>query len=130
MSLLRISYFKFTHFFRLKILTCSKSIAELARKSQLKAVKLRGMVADGTRLLYLSLCSELFLFSQCHFILSHNIIIGSPYILALLAITSQMNTVCQKTVTNDIASLGMYLRRVPGMFLHLFIHLKMIMRFI
>jgi hypothetical protein len=96
----------------LKILTSSENMAELARKANIKVSTLRSMVADGTKLLYLSLCGEEF--SCCHFLTSHNVIIASPYILALLAITGQKAMVCRKTITNDISSLGTYFRQVPG----------------
>lgn len=111
----------------LKILTSSASMAELARKRGMGVERLKTMVSDGTRLLYLSLCSESFfpsLLTQSHHI------IGSPYILSLFAILRQKRRICKQAITNDISSIGTYLRRVPGKSSHLFLYWKSIMNFI
>ena len=76
------------------------------------------MIHEGTKLLFLSLCGKIHF--QCFFSKSNSIVTGSPYILALIVISSQKNAVAKQLLTNDICSIGTYLRQVPGKSFNLF----------
>ena|ERR1700727_106683 len=107
-----------TTFLSLKLTTGCNSTASLAEKYTIPLSQFYNMTYDGTRLLYLSLCSKLCF--SCFLSKSNSIVTGSPYILALIAITNQKNAVLKQLVISDIASIGAYLRQVPGKSFHLF----------
>jgi len=112
-----------TSFLSLKRITGSDSTVSLANKYTIGHSQFYNMTYDGTRLLYLSLCSK-FCF-PCFVSKSNSIVTGSPYILALIAITHQKNAVLKQLVINDIASIGAYLRQVPGKSFYLF-HMRQV----
>ena len=111
-------YFILTTFISLKQSTGCKTKSSLADKYKVPFSSFTSMIHEGTKLLYLSLCSKLCF--QCFSSKFKSFITGSPYILALILISGQKNHVTKNLLTSDIASIGMYLRQVPSKSFDLF----------